>query len=83
MDHKEPTYADLFNLLRSLEFSEHTTGASRKIFEHAATDTVLLFSVATQDQTVRDADYVSAQVHLLAKGLIGGPLEILLRREPL
>jgi hypothetical protein len=81
VDHKELTYAELFELLRSLGFSEHSAAANRRSFEHAATDTVLLFSVNVPTQPVRDADLLSAEVHLLAKGLIDGPLDAMLLRE--
>ena len=83
MEHKGLTYSDLFDLLRSLGFAEHSTGAIRRVFENAETDTVLLFSVASTNEPIRDSDYLSAEVHLSAKGLIDEPLETLLRREPL
>jgi hypothetical protein len=81
MENKELTYADLFELLGSLGFEEHSAGTHRRVFEHAETDAVLLFSVASPSQPIRDADYLSAEVHLSAKGLIDEPLETLLRRE--
>ena len=85
MDAARLTYRKLFALLASLGFKEQRpvrpSPREPRMFVHDATETVLLFRNAN-DESLSEADLLSAEVHLHANNLVEGPLESLLGAMP-
>lgn len=63
-------YAVLEKYLISLGFVDESVKNSHHAFRHSASGTLILFSLLTHDDDVRQEDLVSVRRHLVENGLI-------------
>ena len=78
----EATYRRLFKYLIDLGFEDCSKSEIDRVFEHPATETLVVFSMlgkAADDGLVRGADFTSVEVRLLQCGLLEGSLDDALR----
>ena len=79
-----PTYSRLFELLSRLGFDKADPAPTQWVWQHAPSDTVLLFSLSEEDtdEEVSEADFTSVDAHLRGNGIIARPLHELFAVPP-
>ncbi len=73
------TNSEFFELLRGLGFTERSVSASDIVFEHRPTGIALVLGVSAENEPVRPADLLSAEIRLQHHGLLQGSLEKAIR----